>query len=147
MTWNAKRRRHAGFLRSVPIISLGLPVKLRFFREIRVREVHRPSRKINPTLNKRMASSCLYTAQGDLECKEKEGFGNNPTKACMKPMGWCLGKPGAEAKLVDCAGNGVKGDWVCTDSIAEHRGTILRSDNCRSSWPNAPKGSCKAGRI
>lgn len=55
--------------------------------------------------------------------------------ACTRPDKWC-GHNGATYRAVDCLGDGVVGDHICTDTTGR-RGTILRSDNCTSAWPNA----------
>lgn len=54
--------------------------------------------------------------------------------SCPRPNGWCS-HPGAIYRTADYLKNGVYGDHICIDKVST--GTILRSQNCVSSWPNA----------
>lgn len=60
--------------------------------------------------------------------------------ACPRPNGWCA-HPGSTYKNGDCIGDGVQGDHLCWDTAGQ-RGTILRSNGCKSEWPNAPVNAC-----
>jgi hypothetical protein len=67
-----------------------------------------------------------------------------PLAACQRPGGWCA-HPGSSYFLVDCIGDGVRGDHICWDN-AGNRGSILRSNRCQSVWPQ-PSLSCPNSRI
>jgi hypothetical protein len=54
---------------------------------------------------------------------------------CIRPQGWCS-HPGSVYKNVDRVGDGVMGDHICLDDKG-NTGTILRTNNCQSLWPNA----------
>jgi hypothetical protein len=61
-------------------------------------------------------------------------------QACSRPDGWCT-HDGSSYRQVDCIGDGVVGDHLCTDNTGQ-RGTVLRNNGCSSIWPDAPVGSC-----
>jgi len=60
--------------------------------------------------------------------------------ACPRPKGWCT-HPGSTYKAGDCIGDGIQGDHFCWDKSGS-RGSIMRTNNCKSIWPNAPVNSC-----
>jgi hypothetical protein len=72
----------------------------------------------------------MFTAQGHF----RERFDQQLPK-CPRPAQWCT-HAGAEFREVDCRGDGVKGDLVCTDA-AGHTGMITRESGCVSDWPRA----------
>jgi hypothetical protein len=64
-----------------------------------------------------------------------------PQPVCKRPKDWCV-HPGSKYSVVDCVGNGTKGDHVCTDTAGK-RGMISRATNCKVEWPNADLSKCK----
>lgn len=60
---------------------------------------------------------------------------------CKRPKDFCT-HPGSKYTAVDCLGNGVMGDHICTDSKG-NKGMISRANACKVEWPTADFGKCK----